>query len=156
MVDSQLDRLQRQALRIQFSPYDVPHDQFVTGGRAWQMCRAGQADHDLFGIHNMHGLWFVRGDLMRDLASLNKVELLPWDCWGLIDKEDKDMAPADWQVLDRAAELTLADNSMFDQLRSFYLDDARLRVPAVIKSYTSAGVRSEEWASDRVLVMPSS
>ena len=93
---------------------------------------------------------------MRDLASLNKTELLPWDSWGLVDKEDKDLAPADWQVLDHAAELTLADNSMFDQVRSFYLDDDCLRVPAVIKSYTSAGVRSEEWAADQVLVTPSS
>ena len=147
MVDSQLDRLQRQALRIQFSPYDVPHDQFVTGGHAWQMCRAGQADPDLFGIQNMHGLWFVRGDLMRDLASLNKTELLPWDSWGLVDKEDKGLTPADWQVLDRAAELTLADNSMFHEVHSLYLDDARLRVPAVIKSYTAAGVRLEDWSA---------
>lgn len=156
MVDSQLDRLQRQALRIQFSPYDVPHDQFVTGGHAWQMCRAGQANPDHFGIQNMHGLWFVRGDLMRDLASLNKTELLPWDSWGLVDREDKDLAPEDWQVLDRAADLTLADNSMFHQMRSFYLDDARLRVPAVIKSYTASGARLEEWAADQVLAATSS
>jgi hypothetical protein len=26
-----------------------------------------------------HGLWFVRGDLMRDSLALSKVETLPWD-----------------------------------------------------------------------------
>jgi hypothetical protein len=31
---------------------------------------SGQADPDTFGIFDMHGLWFVRVDFVRDVASL--------------------------------------------------------------------------------------
>jgi hypothetical protein len=31
----------------------------------------------------MHGIEFVRGDLLRDFLAFNKVEILPWDGgWG--------------------------------------------------------------------------
>jgi hypothetical protein len=40
-VDAQLDELQREVLKIPFDPLDVTRDQFIVGGRAWQMCRSG-------------------------------------------------------------------------------------------------------------------
>ena len=69
-ADAQMDALQRGALQLPFDPLDVPRDQFITGGHAWQLCCAGQADPEAFGIHDMHGLWFVRGNLVRDVAAL--------------------------------------------------------------------------------------
>lgn len=142
MVDAQLDGLQRRALQIPFNPCDVPHGQFLPGGKAWQLCRAGQADPDHFGILDMHGLWFVQSDFVRDVAALNKVELLPWDCWGLGDVAPNSVASAeDATWLDRVAPLTLAGNEAFAELRSIYESDARLRVPPIIKSYAGAGVR---------------
>jgi len=140
MVDAQLDDLQCEVLQIKFDPCDVPRDQFLTGGRAWQLCRTGEADPDSFGIFDMHGLWFVRGDLLRDLASLNKIELLPWDCWGLIEGEDQDITADEMALLDRVAALTLAGNEAFAEMRSVYRSDERLRVPPVIRSYPGAGV----------------
>jgi hypothetical protein len=139
-VDAQLDELQRKHLRIWFDPTDVPPDQFLPGGKAWQVCRAGQVDPSFFGIHDMRGPGFVQSDLVRDMAAINKVELLPWDCWGLGDVDDKHQASAeDAAVLDRAAAMTLADNSAFAEMRAMYENDERLRVPPVIKSYTDAG-----------------
>src|SRR5690606_37876997 len=44
LVDAQLDTLQQEALKIGFDTLDVPHDQFITGGKAWQMTRSGEAD----------------------------------------------------------------------------------------------------------------
>ena len=145
-VDGQLDEFQQQALRIRFSPLDVPRTMFITGGKAWQMCRAGQADPDRFGIFDMHGLWFVRGDFVRDVAALNKMELLPWDGWGIIETKDNDLSAADLAFLDRVAELTQGDVPQFDAVSAVYESDARLRVPPVIRSYTSAGVQSAEIA----------
>jgi len=145
-VDGQLDEFQQQALRIRFSPLDVPRTMFITGGKAWQMCRAGQADPDRFGIFDMHGLWFVRGDFVRDVAALNKMELLPWDGWGIIETKDNDLSADDLAFLDRVAELTQGDVPQFDAVRAVYESDARLRVPPVIRSYTSAGVQSAEIA----------
>ena len=129
MVDAQLDALQREALAIPFDPCDVPRDQFLVGGKAWRLCRAGEADPDDFGIFDMHGLWFVRGDMGRDLLALNKVEILPWDGWGLIGKPDEDLSPDDWAVLDRVAELTAVDDPPFSDVRAVCEGDERFRVP---------------------------
>ncbi|MGB8251670.1 MAG: transglutaminase domain-containing protein, partial [Anaerolineaceae bacterium] len=142
LVDSQLDELQSKKLSIPFDPLDVPRDQFLVGGKAWQLCRAGKADPDTFGIFDMKGLWMVRGNLIRDVASLNKVELLPWDAWGLMDKRDEELTPDDLAFLDRVADLTNGDVPEFEKLRELYEKDKRLHVPQVIKSYTQAGVQT--------------
>ena len=144
MVDAQLDTFQREKLKIKFDPLDVPNDQFLTGGKAWLMCRAGKADPDQFGIFDMHGFWFVRGDLIRDLGSLNKMELLPWDGWGLIDKDEKSITEAEMALLDQVAAITLGDNSRFGEMQSIYENDARLRVPTRIRSYLKTGVQTIE------------
>jgi hypothetical protein len=142
LVDSQLDELQCQKLSIPFDPLDVPRDQFLTGGNAWQLCRTGQADPDTFGIFDMHGLWFVRGDFIRDVASLNRLELLPWDAWGLMDKRDEQLTPGDLAFLDQLELLTAGDVPEFEKVRELYENDERLHVPGVIKSYTQAGVKT--------------
>jgi hypothetical protein len=133
LVDAQLDALQCDKLAIPFSPLDVPRDQFIVGGKAWQMCRAGQADPEKFGIFDMHGLWFV--------AALNKVEMLPWDSWGILDRRDEELSAEDWVFLDEVATLTSGDVPGFDRVRKLYEGEDRLRVPATIRSYTQAGVQ---------------
>lgn len=142
MVDAQLDEVQQEALHIDFDPSDVPQDRFLPGGKAWQLCRSGQANPEHFGIFDMHGLRFIRGNLVRDLASLNKMELLPWDCWGLIDRKDQDISEEDLIFLDRVADLTIAGNDAFSEMHSLYESDGRVRVPPLIKSYTKAGVKN--------------
>jgi hypothetical protein len=126
MVDAQLDAFQQEALDIQFDPLDMPPGRFVSGGQAWQMCRAGEADPELFGILDMHGLWFVRGNLLRDLMALNKVEILPWDGgWGFFAEEDPDR-----DQMDQVASLTLAGDQAFADLRATYEADNRFHPPA--------------------------
>lgn len=141
LVDAQMDALQRGVLDLPFDPLDVPRDQFITGGAAWQLCRSGQADPDAFGIHDMHGLWFIRGNLVRDVAALNKMELLPWDVWGLAD-EGSGLTADDLTALDEMAALSGGDAADFDRIRTWYETDARWRVPPVIVSYTPAGLVS--------------
>ncbi len=142
LVDAQLDEFQCNKLSIQFSPLDVPRDQFIVGGKAWQLCRSEQADPEAFGIFDMHGLWFVRGNLVRDVASLNKMEPLPWDGWGIIEARDETLSADDLALLDQVAELTSGDVPEFDRVRWLYENDDRLRVPTTIHSYTQAGVRT--------------
>ena len=134
LVDAQLEQLQCNALKIPFDPLDVPRDQFIVGGKAWQMCRSRQAAPDQFGIFDMHGLGFVRGDFVRDVAALNKVELLPWDCWGINEKPDEN-DPDDLAFLDRLAELTSGDVPDLESVRKHYRSDARLHFDGVIHSY---------------------
>jgi hypothetical protein len=126
MVDAQLDRFQREALGIQFDPLNMPPGHFVSGGQAWQMCRAGEADPDLFGIFELHGLWFVRGNLLRDFLALNRVEILPWDGgWGFFAEEDPDR-----DLMDQVAALTLDEDRAFVDLRATYEADGRFHPPA--------------------------
>jgi hypothetical protein len=146
LVDPQLDELQCEKLGIKFNTLDVPRDQFIVGGKAWRICRKGEADPDKFGIFDMHGLWFVRGDLVRDVAALNKMELLPWDCWGLADKQENTNTKDDFDLLDRAAELIENDVPEFGELRQLYENDDRLRVPKVIRSYTQQGPQEVDLA----------
>jgi hypothetical protein len=134
-VDAQLDKIQCVALKTDFDPLDVPRVRFISGGRAWQMCRQEGVSPDRFGIFDMRGLWFVRGDLIRDLAALNKMELLPWDCWGLSDQPDESVSGEELALLDQVAALTLAGNDRFGEMRALYDADKRLRVPPVISSY---------------------
>jgi hypothetical protein len=141
LVDAQLDELQTNALSIPFSPLDVPRDQFIVGGKAWQLCRTGQADPDTFGIFDMHCLWFVRGDFVRDIAALNKVELLPWDSWGIMEVPDEELSAGDLAFLDQVAEQTCGDVPDFDRVRAWYAGDERLRVPATSHSYLQQGVQ---------------
>ena len=151
LVDSQLDAFQREALKIDFDVLDVPRDRFVGGGKAWQMCRIDQASPDDFGIFDMHGLWFVRGDFVRDVASLNQMELLPWDGWGLVGKRDEEMSADDMAFLDHVAELTCGDVPLFDAVRSLYEQDARLRVPPAITTYLDGGAQKIELAKEFAL-----
>jgi hypothetical protein len=144
MVDAQLDALQRQVLQIKFDPCDLSMELFLSGGRAWQLCRAGEADPDRFGIFDMHGLWFVLGDFLRDMASLNKLELLPWDSWGFMEKGLDALSAEELALLDHVTTLFSADNGMFDEIRSLYEKSAGLRVPKCVKSYTAKGVQTFE------------
>jgi len=141
LVDAQLDFFQSAQLAIPFDPLDVPRDQFIVGGRAWQLCRTGAADPETFGIFDMQGLWFVRGDLVRDIAALNKIELLPWDGWGIIEARDDELTADDLALLDRMAALSSGDVPEFEQVRALYEREERLRVPATIRSYTAQGVQ---------------
>jgi len=142
LFDSEVGKDDREYCEVTIDTYDVPRDQFLIAGQAWQLCRAGQADPKNFGFKDEYGEWFIQDSLVQDLAALNKIELLCWDGWGLADREPEDNVSAeDTALLDRVAALTVADNSAFLDMQSLYRNDIRLRVPDVIRSYTRTGVR---------------
>ncbi len=127
-VDAQIDQFQRDALIIDFDTHDMPEGRFLSAGQAWQLCRAGEADPQNFGIFDMHGMWFIAGNLVRDLLSLNKIELLPWDVWGMMAEfKQEELSQGYMEEMDRVAELTLAGNEAFPELRAFYESEERLR-----------------------------
>jgi hypothetical protein len=134
LVDAQLDAIQRKALHVDFNPLDVPRDKFIIAGDAWQMCRSGGADPANFGLTHVHlsGMWFIAGNVLRDLASLNKMELLPWDVWGAMDMNDEAITGEKKAMLDRIAALTLAGDDAFAEIRAIYDSDDRLRVPPIV------------------------
>jgi transglutaminase superfamily protein len=128
LFDAQLDGRQIELFGVGFDPRDVPRDQFVVAGDAWSLCRSGAADPDAFGILDMHGLWFIAGNLIRDLAALNNREMLPWDVWGAMPRQDSEL---DLAFFDRLATVSSAPDAHLGELDA--LDrDARVSVPRAV------------------------
>jgi Transglutaminase-like superfamily len=134
LVDAQLDAALCNAMKPDFSPLDVPRDRFIIAGDAWQQCRSGRNSADLFGLSfiGLRGMWFIAGNVIRDLAALNGMELLPWDAWGLMPKDDGEFSEEQRAQIDRVAALTLAGDEAFEEMRACYESDQRLRVPPVV------------------------
>ena len=134
LVDAQIDAVQRNLFHPDFDPLDVPRDRFIVAGGAWLKCRNSVADPELFGLSfvpNLRGMWFIAGNVVRDLASLNGMEMLPWDVWGMMPGEHDRLSNEDEALLDRAAGLTISDDRAFGEILALYEDD-RLRVPATV------------------------
>ncbi|MBM3646408.1 MAG: transglutaminase domain-containing protein [Alphaproteobacteria bacterium] len=119
LVDPQLDPHQRKLFAVGFDPLDVPRDRFLVAGDAWRLCRDGKADPTAFGILDMHGLWFIASNVIRDVAALNNHEMLPWDVWGGMTDKDSEL---DLPFIDRLAELSSAPDRHPDALRAAYRD----------------------------------
>jgi hypothetical protein len=128
LVDAQLDQRQRELFHVSFDPLDVPRDQFLVAGDAWRLCRSGKADPQAFGILDMYGLWFIASNVIRDVAALNNHEMLPWDVWGAMTRED---AALDLPFIDRLAEFSTAPDRHFGELRAVYQDE-RIAVPGTV------------------------
>ncbi|MBV8135499.1 MAG: transglutaminase domain-containing protein [Deltaproteobacteria bacterium] len=134
LVDAQLDAVQRNTFKVDFDPRDVPRDRFIIAGDAWQQCRSGRGDPAAFGLSpiNLNGLWFIAGNILRDLAALNRMELLPWDVWGMMPRNDAELTAEKTALLDQLAALTMAGDEAFPETRRLYESDERLRVPTTV------------------------
>lgn len=119
-------------------PLDVGRDAFLVGGQAWQECRSGGRDLSSIGTSaaGLTGLWEVQGNVIRDLAALNRVEMLPWDEWGLIPVPYDQLELADLDLLDQVAAVSAA-GCPARQAGEVFSGDSRLEVPAVWTTTTA-------------------
>ncbi|HHY44402.1 MAG TPA: transglutaminase domain-containing protein [Firmicutes bacterium] len=137
VVDAQLDELQRNRLKVGFSTLDMPKGRFVNASEAWLRCREQGEDPNKYGIFDMRGLWFIRGNLLRELAALNDAEMLPWDVWGLMNDEDahgdersdyEQLVHAERHtLLDKVARALVEDDE--EMILSLYRNEPGLSVP---------------------------
>jgi hypothetical protein len=134
LVDAQIDEVQRTMFNIDFDLLDVPRDRFVIAGDAWAQGRAGEVDPEKFGLSFVPegGLWFIAENLVRDVAALNNMEMLPWDNWGVMPGPDEPLQDDLLAFFDRLAALTHAPDVSFAELRTLYEGDERLRVPKTV------------------------
>lgn len=132
LLDAQIDAVQRSKLHLAFDTLNVPRNQFIIAGDAWQQCRSQRAQAKNFGIFDLRGLWFIAGNVLRDLASLNHEEMLPWDVWGPMIMSDDLLTPDKLALFDRLAGLTLEPDKNFAELRALYDNDPSLHVPAQV------------------------
>src|SRR5262249_52467226 len=98
----------------EFDPRDVPRNQFIVAGKAWQMCRAGEVDPAIVGFDpSITGMGYIRGQLLFDLASLNKYEPGELDTWGLKAMDESALTEDDIALLDKIASLTQSEEADF-------------------------------------------
>jgi len=74
--------------------------------------------------------------VVRDLAALNKREMLAWDAWGIMHDwaRDRSIPDAVAARLDAVAALIASSPPDWKEVREMYESDERLRVPAVVTS----------------------
>lgn len=130
--DAQIDAVQRGLFTIDFDLLDVPHDRFLIAADAWNRCRSGELDPAAFAMLDMSGLWFVAGNLVRDAAALNNMEMLPWDCWGAIPELNATLSEEQLAFFDHLAMLTHDPDSHFSELRALYESGDEIRVPGTV------------------------
>lgn len=136
LVDAQLDLTQRRIFDVDFDPLDVPRDRFLTAGVAWILCRKGSADPSEFGMSVIgeSGSWWIAQNLVRDVAALNNMEMLPWDVWGAMPRPpDEPISDERAEFFDRLTRLTDRPDDTFEELRYAYRDDG-VRVPATVRN----------------------
>jgi Transglutaminase-like superfamily len=139
LMDSELTPGARRHFAVTFDPCDVPRDRFATAGLTWRGVRAGRIDPARCGVWSIGiaGVWFVAGSVVRDLAALNKREMLPWDYWGI----SRGMSPktpvseAAAARLDSLAALIADREPDWQALREIYDREEVLRVPPVVMSF---------------------
>ena len=131
--DPQIDAVQAEALSLGFDPHDQPLGKFLSAGEAWLAARAGEVDAERFGIHDMWGMGFLAGNVIKDFACLNKVEMLPCDSWGMMRNPYRPPPKAHLAVLDEIAELAAGDD--LAEIRGRFERDDRVRVPREVLSY---------------------
>ncbi|MBF8193319.1 transglutaminase domain-containing protein [Nonomuraea sp. K274] len=111
-------------------PQDLAEGEFLTGGEAWTRYREGAVDPDTFGVSGTTDAWGVaeiRGNAIRDLAALRKMETLPWDEWGRMAASYEGTTGPDYDLLidEVAATCAAAAPDAVDRL----YHSADLRVP---------------------------
>jgi hypothetical protein len=112
-------------------PEDLRPGEFLSGAEAWAAYRREEVDAATFGVHGTEnfGPAEIRGNLVKDLAAVNKVETLPWDEWGrMTDAYAFETGPEYDELLDEVAAVLLADDPAAAE--ALYRDRAELTVPA--------------------------
>lgn len=137
LVDPNVDPVVKSKVGVTANALDLARDQFVVAADGWRLACDGKVDPDRFGVPSIkiQGRWFIRGSLMRDLAALNKVEMLPWDYWGLADRTPIDALPTEELLLLDELARTLDTPSELVQLQSTFARP-ELLVPAAIQSFS--------------------
>lgn len=130
MVDAQLDVLQQRTLELPFDPLDVSENYFITGPRAWLLCREGSFNPELFGIFKWWGYDYLRCNLILDVNSLLKMPMQPWDMWvGYKSLPIEEWTEKDYKVMDDLSILALNGDNNFEALCKYVQANDKIKVP---------------------------
>lgn len=114
--------------KLSYTPLDVAEKHFIPGGQAWINCELKGDDSNKYGTEDKkrRGMWFVRDNMLRDILCLNKIELLPWECRGIICGKKGEMSKEDRENLLYIANLSLDIGSNFDKIKQYFQENEGL------------------------------
>lgn len=146
LVDPQFDKVWIKNLKIKHNVLDLPNDKFFKPAESWLACRQGKLDPQKFGIFQpeMRGLWFIAGNLVKDVASMQKKELLQWDAWSGMPRPNNSMTnKKTLKFFDDLAELMIEPDANSVKIQKHYQD---IKVPDRV---FNAMHRHLEWLIDK-------
>ncbi len=139
LIDAELDFNLPRHKNIAFNPLDVPRSSFQVAGKAWRLHREGKINAENYGLPmiGIAGEHFIASNVIRDLAALNKLEMLPFDYWGISTKIDQSQSVTDEQhsIIDEVAALTTDGKFNFIGMRKIYKSNDALRVRDPVLSW---------------------
>ena len=138
MVDPQIDEIQRSILKLTMDTFDIPDEQFLGAGKSWIKLREGKIKPEQIGVGQYTGEAYTRYKLIQDLASLNKIEVLAWEHWGICSSRDE-LTDEDYELLDQLAKdiANSRDSKTFFELKELFENDSRFKVPDDYKHNTA-------------------
>lgn len=143
LVDAEIGDVERKRYNFTLDNTNLSRDQFIVGGAAWKKARQGKTDPDMFGVHSIgiKGFWFIRANILRDLASLNKVELLPWDYTEFFDKQfesPNELPKEELGLIDQIAKITSSPLFALEDVQNLYNKHPEIQAKGTIKSYLTS------------------
>lgn len=144
MVDAQLDATWCRTIDFKGDLFEITATEFISAGHAWQAWRSGELDATRCGLSsiNVHGAHWIAANLRLDLASLNKVEMLPWDVWGAGWGPDEQPTAAQLRCFDTVSDLTVNPDAKLDELRKRFQTDESLRMDGQVFNALRAQVET--------------
>jgi excinuclease ABC subunit A len=135
-ADPQLDDVQTKILKIDFDTSNFSRDLFLNAGEVFKEFNKKEHPPEVFGIADWRGERFVRNKLIMDLASINKVEVLAWEGWGVCSKNKNKLTKADFELFKVLADLLeKEDIDSFKQCRKLFKNHPDLKRPTNYKPW---------------------
>jgi len=109
------------------------HDYTIPSPMTGSALLAGAAAETDFGLSvtGESGAWWIAGNLMRDAAALLRIELLPWDEWGVMPAAGSAIPRESAELFDRLAAATVGP----DAARvAEVMAEPGLRVPPMVRN----------------------
>lgn len=113
---------------------------FYFAGSAWKIAREGKMRPDIFRYSGRwKGFPCIRGNLLHDFQSLNKLELGLFDYWDeLHTKPESSLSIEDKRTLDQIADLTLMIDENLKTIQDFF--DSMPRTKRIFSKLSMLGV----------------
>lgn len=134
------DNLEYKEMIYDFDNLNLKNCDFYSAGRIWNKVRNKETDAKQYGLcfdPDSFGIDFIKANLLRDFACLNKEEprinylknTALWDKWHLSNKPIKKMTSDELNLINDIAELTLQNEIKVNIINDFYLKNENIQIP---------------------------